>query len=202
MPRITVTPPGAQPQAYKFDLIRESVSIGRGSENDVLIDCASISINHAVMERIPTGYWVRDLGSTNSTKFEGKAYKRIKLEDKMVLKLGDVKFEFTLTPEEIESLAGEETDEDQEDILKDNAPVAKDYPAQQTPVPAEALKSSKRGLSFPLTVLLMLVAFGAFFVGMSIRYTKDNPGRSMLKDIMNGKPAEVQAVSADDKEAE
>ena len=72
MPRVTITVPEKNSQPYRFALDRKSVTLGRGSENDIVVDCASISVHHAVMERIEGGYQLRDLGSTNGTKLEGE----------------------------------------------------------------------------------------------------------------------------------
>ena len=72
MPRVTITVPERNSQPYRFNLERKSVSLGRGSENDIVIDCSSVSVNHAVMERVEGGYQLRDLGSTMAPKPVGK----------------------------------------------------------------------------------------------------------------------------------
>jgi len=48
-----------------------AVTIGRGEEADVRIDEPSASRRHAVIERRPDGYYLRDLGSTNGTHLGG-----------------------------------------------------------------------------------------------------------------------------------
>ncbi|MEM9236750.1 MAG: FHA domain-containing protein, partial [Verrucomicrobiota bacterium] len=92
MPRVTITVPDKKSQPYRFALDRKSVSLGRGSENDIVIDCGSVSVRHAVMERVKGGYRLRDLGSTNGTKIDGKARDAVELYDGAPVKLGDVAF--------------------------------------------------------------------------------------------------------------
>ena len=42
--------------------------MGRGSDNDIVIDSGSVSGSHAEMRRIEGGYELVDLGSTNGIK--------------------------------------------------------------------------------------------------------------------------------------
>jgi hypothetical protein len=107
MPRIVITIPNQAPQRYRFQLYREAVRMGRGPDNDIIIDCGSISTSHAVMERVPGGYQLRDLGSTNGTKFGGSPRQLIPLLNGVKIQLGDVDFDFSLSEEEISTLAAE-----------------------------------------------------------------------------------------------
>ena len=63
MPRVTITVPDRNPQPYRFQLDRQAVNMGRGSDNDIVIEDGSVSVRHAVMERIEGGYQLRDLGT-------------------------------------------------------------------------------------------------------------------------------------------
>jgi pSer/pThr/pTyr-binding forkhead associated (FHA) protein len=56
MPRVTITVPDRTPQPYRFQLDRRVVSLGRGSDNDIAIDCGSVSVRHAEMVRVDGGY--------------------------------------------------------------------------------------------------------------------------------------------------
>jgi len=98
MPRITITVPGKKPQPYQFKPERKSIQIGRGSSNDIVIDCPSISTIHAELVRTDEGvYELRDLGSTNGIKKDGKKHDVLVLEETDQLKLGEVTFGFTLS---------------------------------------------------------------------------------------------------------
>ena len=59
---------GAEPHL----LDREKVAVGRASTNDLVLgDDPQISRAHAVLERYPSGWSIRDLSSANGTKVNG-----------------------------------------------------------------------------------------------------------------------------------
>jgi uncharacterized membrane protein/mono/diheme cytochrome c family protein len=98
MPRITITVPGKKPQPYQFKPERKNIQIGRGSSNDIVIDCPSISTLHAELIHNEDGtYELRDLGSTNGIKKDGKKHDVIVLDEFDQLKLGEATFDFSLT---------------------------------------------------------------------------------------------------------
>jgi pSer/pThr/pTyr-binding forkhead associated (FHA) protein len=197
MPRVTITVADRNPQPYRFQLDRQKVNMGRGSENDIVIDCGSVSVRHAVMERIEGGYQLRDLGSTNGIKIEGKQREIIPLRHGLSVKIGDVAFDFTLTEEEREALAREKPPEESPIIKEDelDAPAprrAAPRPAVQRPLASASQPSA--GASFFMTLLFLLLAAGAFFVGLTVRHQKET-GKSLL-DSMKGGSAETPATPA------
>jgi len=199
MPRVTITVPDKNSQPYRFALDRKSVSMGRGSENDIVVDCSSVSVNHAVMERTKGGYRLRDLGSTNGTKLGGKARDEIDLTDGLSVKLGDVAFDFTLTSEEQMALASERPDGDSP-ILKEEEEEPK--PSKQAPqrkgsqhAPLKSANQPSPAVSFFMGIAFLILAALAFFIGMSIRY----PGTSLYADIKN--PPVAEAATAEEGDA-
>jgi pSer/pThr/pTyr-binding forkhead associated (FHA) protein len=200
MPRVTITVPERNPQPYRFQLDRLKVHLGRGSENDIVIDCGSVSVRHAVMERIEGGYQLRDLGSTNGIKIEGKVCEVIPLRHGLSVKIGDVPFDFTLTEEEREALAREKPPEESPIIMEDelNEPAprkAAPKPAIQRPLASAQQPSS--AASFFMTLLFLVLAAAAFFVGLSIRHQKET-GNSLIQDMKgaSAKPAAEEAPAA------
>jgi pSer/pThr/pTyr-binding forkhead associated (FHA) protein len=107
MPRVTITVLEESPQPYRFDLNREVVNIGRNHENDIVVDCGSVSGNHAEMHRVEGGYALIDVESTNGIKIDGIRHKKVILDSGMVVKLGNVEFGFTLSEDELFELASE-----------------------------------------------------------------------------------------------
>jgi hypothetical protein len=62
-----------------------SLSIGRGQDNALRLNDEKLSRHHAVIEAVPYGWQVRDLGSTNGIKVNGK-----RISAASALKAGDV----------------------------------------------------------------------------------------------------------------
>jgi len=74
--------PGAPPKgtgeslaiALRANPRRPHITIGRGQENDVVVDDATLSRVHLVLMRLESGGWsVRDAGSSNGTRLNGRA---------------------------------------------------------------------------------------------------------------------------------
>lgn len=205
MPRVTITVPERNPQPYRFQLDRQKVHLGRGSENDIVIDCGSVSVRHAVMERIEGGYQLRDLGSTNGIKLEGRVQELIPLRHGLSVKIGDVAFDFTLTEEEREAL-GREKPQEESPIFKEDqldapaprkAPAARPAPGLQRPL-ASAQQPSPAA-SFFMTLLFLVLAAAAFFIGLSIRHQKET-GNSLIQD-MKAKGAATAPAAGDEAPA-
>jgi len=211
MPRVTITVPEKKPQPYRFHLDRQTVRLGRGSENDIVIDCTSVSIRHAEMERIPGGYRLRDLGSTNGIKLDGTLKDLIELKNGLAVKIGDVAFDFQLTEEEIEALTAEapatpspiiREEGSDESASDDVSPKAKTEASEDTedgPRKSRPARRSKRSVvlstdqpsatfSFFTTLLLCGLAIVAFVAGLAMRHGKET-GRNFFGELFSRKPA-------------
>ncbi len=171
MPRITITIPEKVPQPYRFQLDRQSVTLGRGSENDIAIDCPSISVKHAEMRRVHDGYELRDLGSTNGMKQDGERKDVIQLRNGLPAKLGDVQFDFQLTDEELDALAAEKPNENE--AIMDLPPLP-DLPRESTSPDKES--SPRGGGGFGVILLFLILAATAFAAGLAIRFQKETGG--------------------------
>lgn len=174
MPRVTITVPEKTAQPYRFQLDREVVSIGRGSENDIAVDSGSVSVNHAEMHRIQGGYELRDVGSTNGIKADGVRHEVIPLFSGMTVQIGDVDFNFLLSEDEASALSYEKPALQTTGSRDPELPpiTAKPQPPRVTYVPVRQESSSGVGAM----VFFLLLAALAFFVGMSIRYQKETGG--------------------------
>ena len=71
------------------------VTIGRASQNDIVISAPTVSGSHARIQRANGAFWIVDLGSQNGLLLDGKRVSRKALEDGDVVHLGrDVALEF------------------------------------------------------------------------------------------------------------
>ena len=109
MPRINITEPGKESQPYHFDLKRKMVKIGRSSESDIKISNRSISKIHCIIERRKGCYMIFDNGSANGIKLDGERRSDFTLTSGMEFEVGDIGVAFTLTEEEGDCLASEES---------------------------------------------------------------------------------------------
>lgn len=71
-----------------FPLVGDRVRIGRGPDNEIRLPDPSVSRHHAVAERNPQGWVIRDLGSTNGTRQNGTRIQRSHLAAGDHLRIG------------------------------------------------------------------------------------------------------------------
>ena len=70
------------------------ISIGRTSDNDVVLDHHSVSKVHAAFREEANGWQVEDTHSTNGTMVNGRRIKAHHLEAGDTIQAGEVEFEF------------------------------------------------------------------------------------------------------------
>lgn len=176
MPRVLITIPDGTPQPYRFDLSRRLVSLGRGVDNDIVIDSGSVSLKHAEMVRNDDGYELRDLGSTNGLKLDGERRMSVPLEPGTTVLIGDVAFDFQLSEEEISELTG--------------IPVA---PIVEEEGPSVTIVTETNSGIWWLIGLIIIIL--AFLVGFSIRHQKTT-GKSLMDEWFKKPAPEQQAAPA------
>ncbi len=75
--------------------LAETVSIGRGEENDIVVADSFVSHEHALITRYKHGFWLTDLGSTNGTLHNNRRVgQEILLKDGDLIAVGAVTFRF------------------------------------------------------------------------------------------------------------
>lgn len=189
MPRVTITVPEKTPQPYRFQLDRGLVALGRGSENDIVIDCGSVSVKHAEMVRVEGGYELRDLGSTNGIKLDGERRDVIRLRSGLSVTLGDVAFDFLLTDEELDALAREKPADESamehqgERAYPELPPLADEVEPRDLDYAGKGPKTGGGGgCGFGMVILFIILAAAAFVAGLAVRYQKDT-GASWLDAV-------------------
>ncbi len=206
MPRVIITVPTKTPQPYRFSLDREVVTLGRGKENDIVIDSGSVSVQHAEMRRVEGGFEIEDLGSTNGIKVDGKRQMKFALKSGVSVSIGEATFDFTLSDEEHEALGIKKPTADEiikEDVSEEIVETEEKAPTprrRQAPVRAVP-SSSQSGIgSFLMVVLFLIFATASFFTGAAIRHQRDT-GESLLKGFANKNDVEKAETAPVEAEA-
>jgi pSer/pThr/pTyr-binding forkhead associated (FHA) protein len=76
--------------ALKHELVGDTVRIGRGPSNDIVIDNPVVSAQHAMLVKTGDSYWLRDLNSTNGTYVNGLLFTFGELKDGDTIRFGAV----------------------------------------------------------------------------------------------------------------
>src|SRR5216117_2047038 len=91
---LTIAQGKGRGQRFQFDA--ERVTIGRGAENDVVLNDAGVSRTHARIEKQPAGWMLLDNGSANGTELNGATIGKpsaLRAGDR--IGVGPVTFEFS-----------------------------------------------------------------------------------------------------------
>jgi hypothetical protein len=147
------------------DLTVDRITIGRLSENGVVLPSASVSGHHATIKRRGDAYFVQDHGSTNGTKINGVEIDEAKLEDGDRLFFGDISAVFQ-----------------QRDLS-----VKKKEPVEPQPEvrPAAVAPSRSSGCARFFVIFTFIIM--AFAVGLTlVHYVKYQ--RFLLPDIIYSEP--------------
>jgi hypothetical protein len=83
-------------QGKTFELIEDTITVGRSLDNQIILEDATVSHHHAQFEAQTGGYMVRDLGSTNGTRVNGMRITDVKLNNGDQVRFGSVECRFEL----------------------------------------------------------------------------------------------------------
>ena len=75
-----------------ISLSGEMTSIGRASNNDIVVEESGVSRRHAAIRNDPSGFWIMDLGSRNGTFVNGEQIEGegVRLHDMDRIELGGI----------------------------------------------------------------------------------------------------------------
>ena len=210
MPHVSLTISGKDPQPYGFQLDQDIITIGRSPNNDIVVDCPSISSKHCTMERVSGGYILRDQNSTNGITLDEEQMTIIDLRNGSHIHIGHTEFAFNLSDEELAEL-------NEEDFLPHAQKAAKnqDSPSRKKrkktqkkgkknadssgsarpgQIVQPVLSPSTQGVGFFYTLCLLVCGLGALCAGLNNSYANKQKiaGRegeiSLFKDIKDGRP--------------
>jgi pSer/pThr/pTyr-binding forkhead associated (FHA) protein len=201
MPRVCINVTGKNSQPYRFSLDRKIVRLGRAADNDIIVDCPSVSSHHCEMRRVSGGYTLQDLDSTNGIKLDDARMEVIDLENDTEITVGDAEMEFELTDDERSSLDKEDHTPHRKaklpplDDTPDDPGESPDEPADEEEAPRkkpERKKSAKKtkmepasapvlvhtshpggAANFFVTMVFLCLSVVAFFFGMSLKHSAE-----------------------------
>jgi pSer/pThr/pTyr-binding forkhead associated (FHA) protein len=104
MPKLIVNP--GTLQAREFELKPGAYLVGRGPGNDIRIEEASVSTNHAQIVVETGGIFIKDAGSTNGTFVNGARVRHGELRPGQPLRLGWVDLALSVEPPVTTMVAG------------------------------------------------------------------------------------------------
>ena len=145
-----------------FQINRSEITIGRRSDNTIILDNPTVSGNHCSLVQENDRFLLRDLNSTNGTRVNSREITESHLKTKDLVQVGSVEFLFD-----------EEATENAEAGLYARADVVEAQGAATVPIsfgsisPFGARRKESKGLWYVLIVLvgaLALVGVLAFFI--------------------------------------
>ena len=140
MPKMIVSIDGVV--IKEVQLTKERTTLGRRPYNDIVIDNLAISGEHAVLQMTAGQVYLEDLNSTNGTYVNGKATKKLLLQDGDVVEVGKYKIKFV----------NEVPFAEMATMVEARQPAAAPVPAQPPRVPLE-MPSSLEPLHAAIKVL-------------------------------------------------
>jgi DNA-binding NtrC family response regulator len=89
--------------------VQGRLTIGKASDNDLVINDDTVSRHHCEIVRAPDGIHVRDLESTNGTKIDGTRIREAMLQPGSVLKVGEIEVAFRPIAQKLEVLPSDKS---------------------------------------------------------------------------------------------
>ena len=92
MPKLVIS-------GFTHELVDEAITIGRGSDNTIVVDDPSISAHHAQLLLEGDTYRVKDLDSTNGTRVNGKPVTEtvLRIDDRIRFGAAEARYESSET---------------------------------------------------------------------------------------------------------
>src|SRR6476660_1762619 len=92
MPKMIVSIDGVV--IKEVQLTKDRTSLGRRPYNDIVIDNLAVSGEHAVLQMSGNEVYLEDLNSTNGTYVNGKAVKKLLLQNSDTVEIGKYKIKY------------------------------------------------------------------------------------------------------------
>ena len=190
MPRLVVNPDTTD--AWVIELGPGTISLGRSSENDYVIEHFSVSSSHCQVTTSECGTWVKDLGSTAGTYVDNILTEGTRLNPGQRLRLGEIELRFESDTAPMATVPQEPP------IPRRAYPQMRPAPQKQ-PVSASFLSSVLGSFAYPFkgSGVFMLLAGTVFFfllgwmplLGLILAGYFFNYAKSIVVSSAQGEPA-------------
>ncbi len=132
-----------RPQVYT--LLKEEVSIGRSSENDVVLNDFSVSRKHAILVRKDETWFVRDNNSTNGVRLNGKTVTDMAVKDGDEIAVGTFTLRLRDDPSIVSYPRGDDKKESTSTFIRPLEEFNEDFGLEKDLPPADSTVLRKRG---------------------------------------------------------
>jgi len=133
-----------RPQVYT--LLKEEISIGRSSENDVVLNDFSVSRKHAILVRKDETWFLRDNNSTNGVRLNGKTVTDMAVKDGDELSVGTFTLRLRDDPSIVSYPRGADKKESTSTFIRPLAEFNQDFGLEKDlPPPEDSTVFKKRG---------------------------------------------------------
>ena len=132
-----------RPQVYT--LLKEEISIGRSSENDVVLNDFSVSRKHAILVRKDETWYVRDNKSTNGVRLNGKTVSDMAVKDGDEISVGTFTLRLRDDPSIVSYPRGADKKESTSTFIRPLAEFNEDFGLEKDLPPADSTVLRKRG---------------------------------------------------------
>ena len=146
----------------EYPLEEGEITIGRKTDNAILLDNPTISSHHCVLTLAGTSCTLQDLDSTNGCRLNGRSVQQADIHHKDILQLGDIEF-IVDAPEISSAPVARYTDADAE-VTTDAMAAPQDF---NTISPFGAPPRERKGIWYFLLItvgILTLLALGVYGV--------------------------------------
>ena len=152
----TLTGMSEEVKGTHVEVADDKITIGRGSDNTILVDNSSVSSYHCEVYKEGQVYRVKDLGSTNGTRVNNKGITEYKLRPKDILQVGSAEFMFDAAPGEVPLDKPSQTT--QVEVAEGTASVPSSFASVS---PFKTRRSDSKALWLVAIIVLALGALGA-----------------------------------------
>lgn len=166
-------------------LSKGRITIGRGSQSDIVLDDLAISGHHAVIVTTGNDSYLEDLNSTNGTQVNGQPIRKHFLQDEDVIELARYRIRYLVELKVEQALNGKDEKEGIEEIDKRKRPAV------------QILKGSNVGKVIPLIHSLTTIGYPGLPVLIIARRSDGfylSHGEGVKCPLVNGDPVSPHGV--------